>query len=173
MVDDFELKNRKKIYHLIKKNPGINLTDISKITKLSIQLIDYHASHLEKFNLIEIDRKIGFRRYYPKDKIGAKEKQYLSVLRREIPLKIVLYLIENPYSHHRKILDNFEISASALTYHLNKLIKNEIIVFTKKEGEHGTYSVKDKNEIIKFLISYKPHKILKRFKDTWDEFHIP
>lgn len=168
-----ELESRREIFHLIKKNPGINLTNISKITKLSLQLIDYHTAYLERLNLIEIDRKIGFKRYYPKDEIGLKEKKLLSILRREKPLKIVLFLLEHPYSKHKDILENFDLSPSTLTYHLNNLIKNGVLDYIKKPGEHGKYVIKNENEIVSFLIQYKPHIILKRFKDTWDEFHIP
>lgn len=173
MEEIADIENRRRIYRLIAKNPGLNLSDISKIIHLSVQLIDYHTSFLEKYGLITSDKQEGYKRYYPTGSIGAKEKKYLSILRQEIPLKIVLFLLEKPNSKHKEILSNFDILPSALTYHLNKLIKKDIVEFKKEPGSHGVYSLKNEKEIILFIIKYKPYKILKRFKDTWEGFHIP
>lgn len=170
-----ELKNRKNIYRLIEKNPGINLSTIAEILKMSIPLVDYHTRQMAINGLITIEKDggRGYKRYYITGKTGFKDKKFLRLLRQETPLKIVVYLLEHPYSKHKKILENFEISGSTLSYHINKLLKDGIVGF-HEIGEKRGYYIIDKVEIINFLILYKPSKILKRFKETWaDDFHIP
>ena len=168
-----DIENRKKIYRVIEKNPGINLSSIAELLKMNVPLVDYHTLQLRDDQLITIDKTGGFKRYYPVGKTGIKEKGILHVLRQEIPLKIVLFLIENPYSKHKEILVKFDIAGSTLTYHLNKLVKAGIIKYYE-EGEIKGYVLADEKEVVKFLIKYKPSRVLKRFKETWaDDFKIP
>jgi len=167
-----DIENRKKIYNLIESNPGLNLSDISKILELKVQLVDYHTRYLETNELITAVKEEGFKRYYISGQTGIKDKKMMGVLRQEIPLKIVLFLLEQPHSKHKEILENFDMAPSTLTYHINKLVKNEIIVFEDAQDKKG-YTIINKKEIINFLTQYKPSKILKRFKETWTDFHIP
>jgi len=172
MSKDFDVENQEKIYLLIQKNPGLNLSEISKILNLKVQLVDYHTRYLVSKKLIIYDKEKGFKRYYVAGKTGIKEKRFFGVLRQEIPLKITLFLLEYPYSQHKEILSNFNISASTLTYHINKLVKNGIICLQETDEKKG-YVIVNEKEVIDFLRRYKPSEILKRFKDTWDNFHIP
>jgi len=173
MKDKLDLENRKNIYRLIEKNPGINLSTLAEMLEISIPLADYHTLHMESGALITITKEGGFKRYYVKGRTRVKDKIFLGLLRQETPLKIVLFLLENPYSKHKKILDRFDIAGSTLTYHINKLVKHGIVCFIESSEKRG-YHIRDEKEVINFLIRYKPSKTLKRFKETWaDDFKIP
>lgn len=170
-----DLKNRKIIFLLIEKNPGINLSTIAEMLQMSIPLVDYHTHQMSDNGLVTIekDEGKGYKRYYITGETTTKDKKILGILRQEIPLKIVMFLLEHPYSKHNKILENFEIAGSTLSYHINKLVKNGIVSF-HGSGEKRGYYITDEKEVINFLTRYKPSKTLKRFKETWaDDFHIP
>ena len=172
MADEIlDIENRKKIYQCIKSNPGLSLSDVSKILGMNVPLVDYHTQYLEDRGLITIAKEEGYKRYFLKGETGAKDKKLLSALRKDIPLRIVEYLLEHPNALHKEILQNFEISKSTLSYHLDKLVKNEIIIVHRK-GENKGYQIFYESEITRFLIKYKPSKVLKRFKDSWDDFNI-
>ena len=173
MTDVFDLETRQRIYRLIAKHPGLNLSKIAELLHMNIPLVDYHTLFLEQNEFITIIKEGGFKRYYIRDQISSRDRRLLGVLRQEIPLRIVLFLLDHPVSKHKDILQNFDLAPSTLTYHLNKLVKNQVICLQKSEVDVG-YTLVNEKELIRFLLQYKPSKVLKRFKETWaDDFGIP
>jgi predicted transcriptional regulator len=172
MTEIFDLETRKKIYHLIDKHPGLNLSTIADLLQMGVSLVDYHTRHMENHELITIVKEGGYKRYYVKGKIGAEDKKFCELLRQEIPLRIVIFLLNNPNSQHKDILKHFDIAKATLSYHLKKLVMKEIIC-VHVHGEEKEYCVTNEKRVIRFLIQYKPSQVLKRFKETWVGFRIP
>jgi len=166
-----ELETQKKIFLLISNHPGLHLNKIAQLLSINRPLTIYHLRYLEKHGLIIQVKEKGFTRCYVSGKVGIEDKKKLSILRQEIPLKIVLFLLENPYSKHKEILEKFDIAKSTLSYHLKKLIKHGIIN-TSEEGDDKGYAIISEKEIIRFLIKYKPSRIALGLKDTWADFTI-
>ena len=171
MQDVLELETRRKIYDLINQNPGIHLSKISQMLKMRTSLVEYHLLFLEKHEIISHDKETGYKRYYIKGQIGIKDKKYLFILRQKTVLEIILYLLKNDVSLHKVILENVKVSPSTLSYHLNKLIKNDIIELNRY-GENKGYRLKNRDEIVSILIQYKPYKILDGFEDIWNDLTI-
>ncbi len=172
MNDILELEIRQKIHNLISKNPGIKLSRIAKLLKLSVPLADYHLRYMYNHGLITYEKISGaHKRYYLTGSTSLQDKKYLRLLRQDIPLQIVLYLLKNPQAQHKDILENFELAPSTLSYYLKKLIKQGIITTTPhKRG----YQVIDEQQVIQFLIRHKQSQVLQRFKGTWaDDFGLP
>ena len=163
------LETRKKIYDIISKNPGVHALRIAEILQLSAQLVDYHLYYMQRDNLIVYEKESGYKRCYIKGEIGTEDKKMLSLLRQDIPLSIVFFLLKNPYSRHKDIFKSLNLSSARLSYHLKKLVKNGIVT-ESSSGEKNGYIVKDNKEIIRFLIRYKPTSITKKVKDTWEDF---
>jgi predicted transcriptional regulator len=171
MIETADLEIRRKIFNLLSKNPGLNLSTIAEMLDVSIPLAVYHLRYLDKQGLIVSVKEAGYKRYYIKGQMDVKSKKTLSLLRQEIPLRIVLFLLKHPYSHHKEIIKNFDIAPSTLSYHLKKLTNNEIIV-EYRHGDKRGYVVVNEKEIIGLIIRYKPSKVLKRFKDAWADFSV-
>jgi predicted transcriptional regulator len=169
MSDSQELDRRRIIYDCIAQHPGVNLSKIAELLQLSTQLVDYHLLYLEKHELITIEKEGGYKRCYAKGKIGLKDKRILSVLRQEIPLKIVMFLLKNPYSRHRDILRYLQTSSARFSYHLRKLVRNGIITESTR-GKKTGYIISNKKEVIEFLIVYRPSNILTSVRETWEDF---
>jgi predicted transcriptional regulator len=172
MDEFFDLETRKKIYRLIEKNPGLNLSAIAEMLQMNVPLVDYHTRYFEKQELITVVKEGGYKRYYVKGAVGVAEKRFFELLRQEIPLKIVLFLLKNPHSSHGEIHQVFEISKSTLSYHLAKLVKHNIIG-VRVHGDEKTYVVVNEQKMVRFLVRYRPSRVLKRFKETWLDFSIP
>ena len=171
MQDVLELETRRKIYDLIDHNPGIHLSKISQILKMRTSLVEYHLLFLEKHDIIKSDKETGYKRFYIKGQIGVKDKKYLFILRQKTVLKIILFLLKNDVSPHKILLENVDVSASTLSYHLDKLVKKNIVELNRY-GENKGYIIKNKDEIISILIQYKPYKILDGFEDIWVDLKI-
>ena len=171
MQDVLELETRRKIYDLINQNPGIHLSKISQILEMRTSLVEYHLLFLEKHEILKSDKETGYKRYYIKGKIGVKDKKYLFILRQKTVLDIILFLLKKDVSPHKIILENVDVSASTLSYHLNKLLKKDIVELSRY-GENKGYSIKNKEELISILIQYEPYKILDGFEDIWIDLNI-
>jgi len=164
-----DVKIRRKIYALVSRNPGLHAHKIAEILKISGQLADYHLMYLERNEIIKTVKEEGYRRYYIEGKMGSQDRQRLSLLRQETPLKIVLFLLKNPYSQHKEILKYLDIAASTLSYHIQKLIKKDIVSVQISYGEKK-YLIKDKKEIIQLLMKYKPYSWIDNFEEVWLDF---
>jgi predicted transcriptional regulator len=166
-----ELETQKQIYLLVSKHPGLNLSTIAEMLRISLPLALYHLRYLEKHNLVSFTKEDGFQRYYLKGEVGVQDKLFLSLFRQEVLLKIVLVLLKTPYTRHKDLLEYFEMSPPLLSYHLKKLVKKGIIAVQGSGQERG-YFVVNEGEVITFLIKYEPYKILGGISETWTNFTI-
>jgi len=160
---------REKIYDIISKNPGLHLSKIAEMLNMRTSLAEYHLNHLEKNNRIIAVKEGGYyKRYYTEEsEVIDKEKKIIALLRQEIPLKIVLFLLKNPNAKYKEIQEHLDMSAPRLSYHLNKLAKNGMINVPTIDVKG--YSLKNKKEIVKFLKKYKLYTVTENFKDMWTQ----
>ncbi len=168
MSEVLHLEIRKQIYKILLLNPGLNLSKIAELLKISVALADYHLHHMETSELITIVKEGGYKRYYVKGEIGVEDKKILSLFQQEIPLKIVLYLLKHPKSTPKELLKQIDISSALLTYYLKKLVKYNVIQASPK-GEKKKYRIANEKQILTLLIRYRPNILLQRFKKTWAE----
>jgi predicted transcriptional regulator len=171
MQDVLDLETRRKIYDIISKNPGLHLSKIANLLSMRISHVEYHVNFLEKHEIITIEKSTGYKRFYIKGTIGVQDKRYLSILRQKTILHIVLFLLKNDTVQHKDILENVAVSPSTLSYHLKKLVKHNIID-VQRYGENKGYELKNRQEIIAWLIQYKPFDLYEGFVDVWTDLSI-
>lgn len=171
MGDILDLDTRKKIFETISTNPGVHLSKIAELLQMRTSLVEYHLLFLIKHEIIYLDKSTGFNQYYVKGSVGTADKRMLSLFRRRHILEIILYLLRHETAQHKEILDNIDVSASTLSYHLNKLVKNDIIE-VQRYGDNKGYSLKRKDETIRVLLEYKPFNLLDGFEDVWNDLSI-
>jgi predicted transcriptional regulator len=169
--DDAPQKTEEIIHDLIAKNPGLHLSKIAEILQMSKPLAVYHLLRMEKDKEIVIKKEVGFKRYYlATDAIETRDKELLALLRKEIPLKIVLFLSKKDSAQHKEILEQLDISASTLSYHLNKLVEQGVIAL-QPYGEEKGYAIVNKKEIVNFILRYRLNVLTDGFKDFWDDLN--
>lgn len=171
MNEVLELETRRKIYDLVSKNPGLHLSKIAELLHMRISLVEYHLIYLVKNNIFVFVKESGYLRFYVKGKIGVKDKRILALLRQDVPLRIVLFLLKNINSQHKDILRNTNVAPSTLSYHLKKLVKYGLIT-VQTCGEERGYSISNKELIIRLLIQYKPYNLIDSFKDVWIDLTV-
>ena len=172
MDDILELEIRQKIFTLLRENPGLHLSKIAKTLEQRVSLTEYHLRYLEKHEIITSDKHTGYSRYFLRDEATPKLKRNFSILRQETLLKIVLLLLKKEEAHHKEFLEYLDISPSTLSYHLNRLRKNKIIEINQQQGTGRVYLIKDPEELIAWLVKYKPYRLLDGFTDIWKDFTI-
>lgn len=172
MEEMLELETRRDIYNLIKENPGLHLSRIANLLDMSVSLVEYHLRYMEKNNIVVAEKSGGYKRFFPKErKVKREDKKLLSLVRQEIPLKIVLLLLDRGKMTHKELLTNIDIAPSTLSYHLKKLSKKEIIN-SKRYGNKKGFEINKKEEILNLLVKYKPYDALESFKDIWMDLTV-
>ena len=160
---------QQKIFDLIQKNQGLHLSKIAELMNMRLSLAQYHLSNLEKDHLIVSVSEKGYKRYYSDEtSIGSQEKKILALLRQEIPLKIITFLIKKQIAQHKQIMEYVNVSPSTLSYHLNKLVAADIIEVSSYGEERG-YKIRNKKEIKQLLLKYV---LIEGFDQLWDDFSI-
>jgi predicted transcriptional regulator len=168
------IETRQKIHALIMNNPGLHLSIIAKQLNMSIPLVEYHLSRMEKDHQLKSVKGVGgyYKRFYLQgSEVGVKEATLLALLRQKTPLQIVLLLWKNPRIQHKDILEKLSISKSTLTYQLDKLIEYGIVE-QNHSGEEKGYILKNEQELIWIIRRYKLDQTLDRFKDLWSNLDI-
>ncbi len=152
--DPLDLPLRKRLTEYIRRNPGVHFRKISRDLDLAIGQVDFHLNSLVKGEVLIKDSSTSNARYFVRDKFTREERKAMSVLRREIPRGVVVYLLENPGSTPHEILGSFNFTHATLSYHLKRLERSGILVVEQK-GRERFYIVKDQDIIEMLLVLYK------------------
>ncbi len=169
--DVLELENRRKIYQLISKFPGMYLREIEKELGLAMGVLDYNISYLEKKEILTVEREGNRKRYFVKEDISFGDKATIALLRQEIPRRIVIHLMLNPNASFQDVLAQFNISKSTLSFHMKKLTETDI-VGSQKKGRGSFYYVIDPDNTARVILTYKASfldNVVDRFADIWGD----
>lgn len=172
--DPLQLETRKRIYELVQASPGVHFREISRRLGIPMGVVEYHLNFMLKRDMI-VDRKEGrYRRYYADGKIGSREKRVLSYLRKDIPRGILMHVMLHPGARHRDIKGELGISGSTLSFHLQRMMTDEVL---KEEDHDGTkrFYVVDPDSVSRTLILYRKSfmdKLVDSFTETWLDLEL-
>ena len=142
---------------------------MEKSLSLSLGDLQYHLQQLEKADLISSHDDGRRKRYFVKNEVNYFDREILSFIKMRTPRRIILFLMINPESTFKEILAEFYFTKGALSFHLKKLIKANIVINIKREKEM-IYRIKDENRISQILIAYQSgilDEALNGFIDIW------
>ena len=139
---------RNKIFQLIAENQGIHLREICRSLNKKMGVIQYHIHVLENERLINSIKDGRYRRFFTNSvKLkGHSNKILISFTRRETTSK----LLESIYNHngtgifHKELANEVGISSQAITWHIKKLLKENIII-SEKVGRQKKYYIVDEH----------------------------
>jgi len=147
---------RRRVLELVRKFPGLHLREIQRQLDTSAMLAEYHLNILEKLSLITSVEEKNYRRFFPNSELprplSQEDKRALGLLRQEIPLGILLLLLERKELAHGQIADALHLRKSTLTYHL-KLLQSVGIVARGTDGR--ALRLSEPERILSLLRSYQ------------------
>ncbi len=168
-----ELETRRKIYNHILKHPGLHERELARQLKLALSTLDYHLYYLLKRNIVTTKEDGHYKQYFASGKISSKDKKNLPLIRQKVCRKIILFLLLENNSNHKSIRNHLNLAASTTSFHLNKLIKLDLIGY-KQIGRETKFFVKEPEYVSELIIRYKKSffdDAVIRFADTWLEMH--
>ena len=149
-IEVLQLENRRKIYDLVRKNPGCHFREIERKIKIPHGTLRYNLNFLARHNILIEKKDKNNIRYFTKN-IDSEDSNLISLLRQNSIRKILLFFLMNKNPKHKDIVDFVKLSPSTVSWHLTNLARKNIIEKTKT----GYNLIIDKNNILKLLITYK------------------
>ncbi|MBI2045049.1 winged helix-turn-helix transcriptional regulator [Candidatus Pacearchaeota archaeon] len=147
------LDNRRKIYDLVRSNPGCHFREIERKIKMPYGTLRYHLNFLVKKELL-IEKKDDNNIRYFSMEFNSGDYDILSLLRQGSIRKILVFLATSKYCAHKDIVSFTGLSPSTVSWHLNKLLRKKIIA--RDDSKNWNYRlILDKENIIRILIVYK------------------
>lgn len=144
--------NRKEIYDLIKRDPGIYFNKIVNELQLSIPVVEWHINILLKFNFIRKEKFDNFEAYF-EEGIKDKDAFLVHIISRDKCNKIIEYF-----------KNNNEGSTKNQVYTVLGMHPNTIKKYMDMLHEFGLlYKKVSKNKTLYFLNEQYYYKIYNRF----------
>lgn len=144
------IKKQSRIRKLIHKSPGIRYRQLQRATGMSNGSLSYILRKLEGSRRIIVNRASNATAYYPKD-VKVTELHLIENLRNNIDRSIVEYLLEQGQSTFYDIVNHSKRAPSTISWHLNRLKNNKLVISTYYGGKPQAYKIINKNAVSRIL----------------------
>lgn len=141
-----ENKAQNQIYNYVLEYPGLHIRELSRKLEIPMSTLKYHLRNLEKQELIHIECEQKYSRIYDKKDIGNMKKKLINVLRQETSRNILLCIALRLNASRTELSKELELSTTAVSKHLKKLVKLGII--EPAPVENGTICTAHENKTI-------------------------
>lgn len=167
---------RRRLHRQVGTFPGLHLAELARTVDMSPNHAKYHLDRLERSGLVTSRQEGGFLVYFPKEtgSIGLREavpapdKLTLALLRRPVPLHIVLLLLDKQVATHAQLLGEVGVAHGTLHYHLKRLETAAVLV-SERQGRERLYRINDTRRVEELLTRFKPPSALvEGFLDAWE-----
>ena len=127
MSDILSLASRRQIYEHVAEHSGCHLREIGRKCDLPLGTALYHLDRLEAEGLVTVRRDGRYKRYFPAQGLGRREKDLLSAFRHAVPRRVAAALLEGHAMTQRELCQAVGVSRSTLSFHVNSLIGRGIL----------------------------------------------
>lgn len=179
--DPLEHEERERIYEQVREYPGLHLSEIARSVDLGTNHAKYHLRVLEDHDMVSSHRENGYVRFYPREdsRLGRKEvlerdeKEWLSLLRREIPLQMTVILLDRGEATAGEIGEAIDVALSTVHYHATNM-EEAGLVTSYKDGRSRVYELADPERVAKLLEAHEPpDALVQGFLGAWEELDFP
>jgi predicted transcriptional regulator len=159
--DEYFLQNSQKVYKYILQHPGLHLRKISRDLEIHLSTLRYTLDYLEKKEVISSRKEKNLKIYFVQNILGSSDKRVTSLLQQKRFRNIILQILLEHGTTHKKIIDALTIKPSTLSKYLDILEENDVIA-VQRNGRNKNYYLKDEKQVIELLLKYR--------KSFWDTF---
>jgi predicted transcriptional regulator len=135
--------SRNLVYTAIRENPGINPSDIERITKLTNKNVTYHLNKLLDYHMIVVEKSANGKGYFQNSATYSSNDRIL-LLHSKNPTErmIIEILLANPGISRKEIGVIAGISGPSVSWHISRL-ESDYIVEKIKRGTVVHHYIKD------------------------------
>lgn len=134
---------RSDIFDRIRKTPGIHLRALSTVTGTPMGTLRYHLGVLQENHTITSLNEGGHLHFYENSGTYTPAQQaLLRHLRNETARAILRELLRGHAPSRQEIADAVGVSAPAVSWHMKRLVKDQIVE-QEKTGRTVRYGIRD------------------------------
>jgi predicted transcriptional regulator len=127
MSNILTLESRKRIFAYVEEHSGSHLREISRKCELPLGTALYHLDRLEAEGMVAVRRDGRYKRYFPAQGLGRREKDLLSAFRHAVPRRVAHALLQVGSATQRELCALVGVSRSTLSFHVNSMIARGIL----------------------------------------------
>lgn len=157
MSELLSLASRKRIYEHVETHSGCHLREIGRKCDVPLGTALYHLDRLEGEGLVTVRRDGRYKRYFPANGLGRREKDLLSALRHAVPRRIAVTLLEAPGLTQRELCAAIGVSRSTLSFHVNSLMDRELILREPSRPENKYHLIEP--ELTRSILARYRHSL--------------
>lgn len=166
MTPALESDLRRRLYVLVQDYPGLHLRELGRRLGAPVRMVEYHAAAMLKEGILEDRREGAYQRLFPSQRelpMSDAQREGLGVLRKPVPLSIVLSLLDAPDGlSHAELVKRTGASKANLSHHLKDLQECDLV------RHDGAYHLANPARTKTLLQTHKPVPDLRtRFADLW------
>lgn len=165
---------RAQVYDAVRRYPGIHLREIERQTGVSATLAQYHLRKLAEDGYVESHEQGGYVRHFPTAKgksarVMPEDVPLVGLLREEVPLHVVLLLLDKGPLTHAELVAELGIAKSTVSYHLAKLAEAGLV---ERAGADARLRLTDRERVYRLLLAYRPTPTLvDAFAKLWGDLY--
>jgi len=168
---DFKL--RRNIYQFISENPGLNITEICLRMKIRRSALRHHLRYLMKLDMISINIYKKNKRFYVCEQVGVKDRELVSLLRQEVPFKIIIYLFFPGFCSKSELARDLKIHISTVDFHIKKLLDMDVIAYIEvKDGKFISHHHHHKPVVFKKPVGREKFYVWKNLEIAEDFYRL-
>ena len=130
-----DLESRRTIYEYVSQTPGMHLRGVARGLSLPLGTALYHLDCLAKAGLVAVRFDGRYKRYFAVG-VDRREKDYISVMHRTVPRRILQALVDAPGSTQRALAQRVAVSRSTLSFHLTWLVRQGLVSCEDRRPEN-------------------------------------
>ncbi|MHA1522627.1 MAG: winged helix-turn-helix transcriptional regulator, partial [Promethearchaeota archaeon] len=139
MEDVLDNKIRNRIISIIMDEPGVHYSELERKVDTSSSNLAWHLDILETYHIINKRRVGRYLIFYPYVEKNPFAELDVSIVKSKTTLEIFQIIADNPGINQSHLTKRMDMHRKTVKYHLDKLIKANIVE-QKKEGTKMTYN---------------------------------
>lgn len=163
ITDPLDHDVRERIYQTTLQYPGLHLSGIARHANIGTNHAKHHLQVLQDEGYVSSRRGDSYWRFYPREEttlgkreiLDAQDKTWLSLLRRPIPLKTTLYLLNHDEATATDLQNALDVAGSTVHYHTSKMEDADLLQ-SEKHGRARIYTLTDHERTQQLLARYQP-----------------
>lgn len=165
---------RSAVHAAVRRYPGIHVRGLERHVGASAPLVQYHLKHLLAEGFVEAHEQHGYTRYYPtakskSAKVTKRDLALVGLLREEVPLHVVLLLLDEGPLTHGDLVARLDVAKSTASYHLAKLAEAGMV---EREPRSTRLRLAQRERIYALLLAYDPTPdLIDAFHKLWDDLY--
>lgn len=160
-----------RLLAIIEAYPGLHLRELARQLGTSVALVEYHVEALQKQGRVDLRPDRRFRRAYLRGgpQVPTEDRRALDLLRRRLPLRIIMELLNSPAAmRHAELAERLGLAKSRLSFHLRALERARLTF----RDETGAFSVRQATRLRSLLERWKPTPdLLSEYEEAWAAFY--